>query len=108
MGRGRTAKSISRLLNANYIIPMLEYYDVIALLQGHTHISESVHRMGIHYVTGGAVCGNWWKGAQFGDREGVTLVTVDNGSVTTELCADGLPEPELGRSAPLLFADFFF
>ena len=88
-GPGSDSKVYQPVLNANYIIPMLEYYDVIALLQGHTHISESVHRLGIHYVTGGAVCGNWWKGAQFGDREGVTLVTVDNGSVTTNYVPTG-------------------
>jgi hypothetical protein len=45
--------------------------------------------MGIHYVTGGAVCGNWWKGAQYGDREGVTFVTVDNGNVTTNYVPTG-------------------
>jgi Icc protein len=82
-GPGSNSKIYQPVLNASYIIPMLEYYDVIALLQGHTHISETVHRLGIHYVTGGAVCGNWWKGAQYGDREGVTFVTVDNASVTT-------------------------
>lgn len=86
---GSNNKVYQPIVNANYIIPMLEYYDVIALLQGHTHISESVHRMGIHYVTGGAVSGNWWKGAQYGDREGVTFVTVDNGSVTTNYVPTG-------------------
>jgi 3',5'-cyclic AMP phosphodiesterase CpdA len=88
-GPGSNSKVYQPVLNASYIIPMLEYYDVIALLQGHTHISESVHRMGIHYVTGGAVCGNWWKGAQYGDREGVTFVTVDNGNVTTNYVPTG-------------------
>lgn len=86
---GSNSKVYDPVENANVIIPMLEYYDVIALLQGHTHIVESVHRMGISYVTGGAVCGNWWKGSQFGDREGVTLVTVDNGNVTTRYTPTG-------------------
>lgn len=93
-GPGSDSKIYQPVLNANYIIPMLEYYDVIALLQGHTHISESVHRMGIRYVTGGAVCGNWWKGKQFGDREGVTFVTVDNGSVTTNYVPTGFLSTE--------------
>jgi len=93
-GPGSNSKVYQPVLNASYIIPMLEYYDVIALLQGHTHISETVHRMGIHYVTGGAVSGNWWKGAQFGDREGVTLVTVENGSVTTSYLPTGFQSIE--------------
>jgi 3',5'-cyclic-AMP phosphodiesterase len=61
----------------------------MALLQGHTHIVEDVRHHGIRYVTGGAVCGAWWQGAQFGDREGVTFVTVDNGMVTTSYAPTG-------------------
>jgi 3',5'-cyclic-AMP phosphodiesterase len=86
---GSDNKIYQPILNASEIIPMLEQYDVIALLQGHTHIAETVQRQGIHYVTGGAVCGNWWKGPQFGDREGVTFVTVDNGAISTKYVPTG-------------------
>jgi 3',5'-cyclic-AMP phosphodiesterase len=75
--------------NSNQVIPLLEKNNVIALLQGHTHIVEDVHHHGIQYVTGGAVCGNWWKGPQFGDREGVTFVTVENGTVSTRYVPTG-------------------
>jgi len=86
---GSNSKAYEPVINANVIVPMLEYYDVIALLQGHTHIVESVQRLGITYVTGGSVCGAWWKGPQYGDREGVTFVTVDNGVVTTKYVPTG-------------------
>lgn len=82
-GPGSNSKAYDPIVNADYMIPMLDRYNVIAVLQGHTHIVETVHRHGIQFVTGGAVSGNWWKGAQFGDHEGVTFVTVDNGKVTT-------------------------
>lgn len=62
--------------NNREIIPLLEQHNVIAVLQGHTHIMEKVNRHGVHYITGGAVSGNWWHGSQFGDREGVLFVTV--------------------------------
>jgi len=88
-GPGSNDKKYDPISNADTVVPMLEKYNVIALLQGHTHIIENVHRHGVHYVTGGAVCGNWWNGAQYGDREGVTLVTVENGSVTTSYSPTG-------------------
>ena len=75
--------------NSEQVVPLLEKYSVIALLQGHTHIVENVRHHGIEYVTGGAVCGNWWRGPQFGDREGVTFVTVENGTVTTKYVPTG-------------------
>lgn len=86
---GSGDKKYEPVNNAEAIVPMLEKYNVIGLLQGHTHIVEEVQRHGIQYVTGGAVCGNWWNGPQYGDREGVTFVTVDNGSVTTKYTPTG-------------------
>lgn len=86
---GSNNKVYDPIVNSDVMIPIIEQYNVIALLQGHTHIVESVHRRGIQYLTGGAVCGNWWKGAQYGDREGVTLVTVDNGTVSSRYVPTG-------------------
>jgi predicted phosphodiesterase len=77
------------VVNAEKVIPLLEKYNVIALLQGHTHIVEEVRHHGIRYVTSGAVCGAWWKGPQFGDHEGVTFVTVENGNVSTNYVPTG-------------------
>jgi len=86
---GSNSSSYDPVSNSDQILPRLEKYSVIALLQGHTHIVESVHHHGIEYLTGGAVCGNWWRGPQFGDREGVTFVTVENGSVSTKYVPTG-------------------
>ncbi len=50
---------------------------VKAVLQGHTHIVEDLEYRGTRYISGGAVCGNWWKGPQLGVHpEGFGLVTV--------------------------------
>jgi hypothetical protein len=30
-------------------------------LSGHTHYIDEVDFLGVRYLSGGAVCGNWWK-----------------------------------------------
>jgi 3',5'-cyclic AMP phosphodiesterase CpdA len=41
-------------------------HGVKAVLQGHTHVVEDCHYLGTRYITGGAVCGDWWKGWRLG------------------------------------------
>jgi hypothetical protein len=57
---------------------------------------EEVRHHGIRYLTGGAVCGAWWKGPQFGDHEGVTFVTVENGNVSTNYVPTGFVSQDAG------------
>jgi Icc protein len=42
---------------------------------------EEIRIDGISYITSGAICGNWWKGAQKGCPEGFMVL---------DLSADGL------------------
>ena len=70
-------------------IKLLEGYNVLAVMQGHTHINERVDFHGIPFITSGAVCGNWWKGVRFGTPEGFTVVTVAGGTLTTRYVATG-------------------
>ena len=86
---GSNSEAFSAVANSREIIPLLERYNVLAVLQGHTHIMEDVKRHGIHYITGGAVSGNWWRGAHYGDREGVLFVTVEGGTVSTSYAPTG-------------------
>lgn len=86
---GSESAAFFGVANSREIIPLLERYNVIAVLQGHTHIFEEVKRHGIHYITGGAVSGNWWRGTHFGDREGVLFITVEGGTVTTSYAPTG-------------------
>ncbi|CAI9119905.1 metallophosphoesterase family protein [Brytella acorum] len=69
--------------NAYEILPLFDHYNVIGVFQGHTHILERVDWHGVPYITGGAVCGNWWHGTRFGTPEGFMVVDVANGVVTT-------------------------
>jgi Icc protein len=69
------------VVNAYEVLPLLEKHNVLAVFQGHTHINEVVQFRGIHYVTSGAVCGNWWHGTRLGIPEGFTVVSLRNGKI---------------------------
>ncbi|WP_263368166.1 metallophosphoesterase family protein [Edaphobacter bradus] len=69
--------------NANQVLDLFAGHNVLGVLQGHTHINELVEWKGVPYITSGAVCGNWWKGARMGTPEGFTVATVANGRLTT-------------------------
>ena len=69
--------------NADEVIPLFEGHNVLAVLQGHTHINERVEWHGVPYITSGAVCGNWWQGIRMGTPEGFTVVSLRGGKLTT-------------------------
>jgi Icc protein len=69
--------------NANEVIALFEGHNVLGVLQGHTHINETVMWKGVPYITSGAVCGNWWHGTRLGTPEGFTVVEVKGGKLST-------------------------
>ncbi len=71
------------VLNAWQVIPLFAGHNVLGVLQGHTHINETVLWHGVPYITGGAVSGNWWHGTRLGTPEGFTVVTVADNRLTT-------------------------
>jgi 3',5'-cyclic AMP phosphodiesterase CpdA len=71
------------VINAYEVIALFEGRNVLAVLQGHTHVNERVVWKGVPYITSGAVCGNWWHGTRMGTPEGFTVVRLENGKVST-------------------------
>jgi Icc protein len=69
--------------NSAEVLAAFEGHNVVAVLQGHLHINEIVTLRGVQYITGGAVCGNWWRGPRLGYPEGFTVVSARSGSITT-------------------------
>jgi 3',5'-cyclic-AMP phosphodiesterase len=52
------------------------------VLAGHLHHLEQIQIDDICYLNGGAICGNWWKGAHKGCPEGFTVLDLSsNGGV---------------------------
>jgi len=72
---GRAA-DIYLVTNAHDVLEELWPFRPKLVLQGHTHIRETVSYNCCLFVTSGAVCGNWWKGAREGHPEGFGVLTV--------------------------------
>jgi len=73
LGRGRR---IDRLAGAGT--------NRILVLQGHLHVSELLHWRGATFITGGAVCANWWRGPYFGTEEGFNAINLRRDRVERE------------------------
>ncbi len=69
--------------NTPQVLKVLEGHNVIAVLQGHTHVNEIVSYKTTQYITSGAVCGNWWHGPRMGTPEGFTVVSLREGKIAT-------------------------
>ncbi len=76
-------------INGPAAIKLFAGHNVLAVLQGHTHVNERVDWHGIPYITSGAVCGNWWRGTRLGTPEGFTVVTVAGNTLSTRYEATG-------------------
>jgi hypothetical protein len=63
--------------NAAEVLDVLETRNTVAVLQGHLHVFEALRLKSITFLTGGAVCGRWWKGVHHGTPPGFAVVTVD-------------------------------
>lgn len=63
--------------DADELMRLFETHNVKLVLQGHVHIREHYQRNGVHYITSGAVCGNWWRGPRMGTPEGYATVDID-------------------------------
>lgn len=68
--------------NSQAFLELIAPYNVKAVLQGHTHIRETVTYNGCQFITSGAVCGNWWKGPRVGHPEGFGVLRVKNGALS--------------------------
>jgi 3',5'-cyclic AMP phosphodiesterase CpdA len=70
------------VMNARDVADAIEGYNVKAVLQGHLHVREVIdNRKGCRYITSGAVCGNWWRGARDGHPEGFARLTVSGATL---------------------------
>lgn len=63
--------------NYKELLKTFENYNLKMVLQGHQHIHEEILLQDVQFITGGAVCANWWKGSFYGTEEGFMLIDVD-------------------------------
>ena len=50
--------------------------NLVLVLQGHTHFAEIIHWPRTTFISGGAICANWWRGAYHGIEEGFSVLTL--------------------------------
>jgi 3',5'-cyclic AMP phosphodiesterase CpdA len=70
--------------NAREVLDLFEDHNLKLVLQGHLHYLEDIYIGGIHFITGGAVCGRWWEGPYNGLEEGFIVVCVTGKEFTWE------------------------
>jgi hypothetical protein len=64
--------------NSKAILDLFENHKLKLVLQGHLHAIEDIYIDGIHFITGGAVCGGWWKGPNRTYEEGFVSLEFGN------------------------------
>ena len=69
--------------NGPEVLEILDSANVLAVLQGHTHVNEIVQHKNTQYITSGAVCGNWWRGPRLGTPEGFTVISLREGKISS-------------------------
>ncbi|MBW6461116.1 MAG: hypothetical protein K0B08_11155, partial [Bacteroidales bacterium] len=72
------------VINAKEVTGLFKDHNLRLVLQGHLHIYETIHILGIQYITAGAVSGAWWEGPYYGTEEGFLLVKVNGDDFTWE------------------------
>ena len=77
---GSTLPNDSSLVvfNSKEVISLFTGYNLKLVLQGHLHTVEDIYIDGIHFITGGAVSGGWWRGPNRGFEEGFVYITFGN------------------------------
>jgi 3',5'-cyclic AMP phosphodiesterase CpdA len=63
--------------NSKETLQLFKGYNLKLVLQGHLHYYEKMEISGISFITGGAVCGSWWKGAYNGTQEGFVVIDAE-------------------------------
>ena len=72
------------IVNGPEVLRLFKDRNLILVLQGHLHINEWMRTRDITFVTGGAICGKWWRGDWMGTKAGFGVVTLRGNDVNWE------------------------
>ena len=81
--RGATfaAKPNRVVVNNRDVFDAFKNRNLILVLQGHLHVKELIRWQNTTFITGGAICGKWWRGAWYGTKEGFSVLTLNGNRV---------------------------
>lgn len=77
------------ILNHREVLDAFAGHRLLAVLQGHLHVHERFEHNGTTFLTGGAVCGMWWRGSWQGTPEGFLSLTLYPDRVESEYVSYG-------------------
>jgi predicted MPP superfamily phosphohydrolase/endonuclease/exonuclease/phosphatase family metal-dependent hydrolase len=69
--------------NFKEVLAAFREHNLKLVLQGHQHLYEELFSQNVQYITGGAVCAGWWRGAYYGTEEGFLLIDVNENNKFT-------------------------
>lgn len=72
------------VVNSREVLDLFREHNLVAVLQGHLHINELLRWRNTTFITGGAVCGQWWRGSWHGTPEGFGVITLRGDRVEWE------------------------
>jgi 3',5'-cyclic AMP phosphodiesterase CpdA len=75
-GAVAAARANRVVVNNREVLEVFKDHNLLLVLQGHLHIDELLRWRRTHFITGGAVCGKWWRGSWHGTPEGFGIVTL--------------------------------
>jgi 3',5'-cyclic AMP phosphodiesterase CpdA len=75
-GSGFTTPKNYTVANNLEVLKLFAEHNLLLVLQGHLHAEEMLRWRGTTFITGGAVCGNKWRGPRYGTPEGFGVVTL--------------------------------
>lgn len=64
------------VVNSRDVLELFRAHNLVAVLQGHLHVNELLRWRNTTFITGGAVCGQWWRGPWQGTPEGFGVITL--------------------------------
>ena len=64
------------VVNNREVLELFADHNLLLVLQGHLHVAEMLRWRGTTFVTGGALCGKWWRGSWHGTGEGYGVLTL--------------------------------
>lgn len=64
------------VVNNRDVLEAIGNHNVILVLQGHLHVKEMIRWQNTTFITGGAICGKWWRGPWYGTQEGFNVITL--------------------------------
>jgi len=64
------------VVNNREVLELFTNHNLLLVLQGHLHAEEVLRWNGTTFITSGAICGNKWRGPQYGTPEGFGVVNL--------------------------------